>query len=163
MLLWYTYGSSLWWIFVAMVVEASTLSCLVAMSDLFGRLMGHCHNLLWTSLFGRRSTLPSWVAFFSMASWSAINFANLEPLASSLLSPRGRIGRWSREGLCLEDKGGVNAHTEESCSFGLSRYSKGNRSCMSAQKKNRNHQTLVLCLPSYQKQPNISILSCKTY
>lgn len=134
MLLSYTCGSSLWWIFVVMVVEASALSCLLAVSDLFVRLMVHYHNLLCTSLFEGCLTLPSWVELFSMASWSAINFANLEPFASSLLSPRGSIGRWSREGLCLEVKGGVNAHTEESCSSGLSRYSKGDRSCISARK-----------------------------
>lgn len=104
------------------------------------------HNLLCTSLFERRSTLPSWVALFSIASLSAINFANLEPFVSPSLSPRGSIGRWSIEGLCLEDKGGVNAHTEESCSSGLSRYS-NDRFCMSV-RKNKTETSDVGIVPT---------------
>lgn len=139
--------SSLWWSFCRHWHLKHQCCSALLLSDLFVRPMVHYHNLLCTSLFERRSTLPSWVALFSIASLSAINFANLEPFVSPSLSPRGSIGRWSIEGLCLEDKGGVNAHTEESCSSGLSRYSNGDRSCMSV-RKNRTEISDVGIVPT---------------
>lgn len=52
--------------------------------------------------------------FFSSSSLSAINFANREPFMFLLPPSWGSSGRSSKEGPSLDDKGGANAHTEDS-------------------------------------------------
>lgn len=77
------------------------------------------------------------MGFLNTSFLSAINLANREPLPSLLSSSRdcGRLGRLGKEGPGLGDSGGINAHTEERCSFGLSRSSKSDIPCMSVEGK----------------------------
>lgn len=83
-----------------------------------------CHSLLGRKFEEGRSVLSGGDVCFNDCRLSDINLANLEPFVSLMLFPIG-VGVFG-------DTGGINAHTEERCSLGLSRSSKIDKSFMSA-------------------------------
>lgn len=103
------------------------------------------HNLLGIILSESLSTLPSWMDFLSNSCLSAINFAKREPFPSLLLSSGSDCGS-SGKGGGLGDSCGINAQTEERCSFGWSRICRSDKSCISVGEKAKSSDTTTSIL-----------------
>lgn len=95
------------------------------------------HNLLGIrSLVKKLLAVPRSFVVFSSSFLSARNFAKREPFTPLMLSSAGNFGI-SSKGSVLGYRGGINAHTEERCSFGFSSSSKMVTSRISGEKKKK--------------------------